>query len=74
MDGTGGMTLREVSQSEKDHYRVSLRSNIRSSRKAHRGREGKLSGRKSERRQITRDSKQTEGGWKGCGRGHGVRG
>ena len=41
--------LSEISQSEKDNYHmVSLMQNIRNSAEDHRGREGKLNGKKSE--------------------------
>ena len=45
-----GIILSEVSQSEKDHYHVvSLMRNIRNCAEDHRGREGKLNGKSSER-------------------------
>ena len=50
--------LSEISQTEKDNYcMVSLMWNIRNSREDHRGREGQLNGKKSEReRQTMKDT------------------
>ena len=48
--GLGEIILSEISQAEKDNYHMdSLMWNRRNSTEDHRGREGKLNGKKSER-------------------------
>ena len=66
-----GIMLSEISQSEKHNYHmVSLMWNIRNSAEDHKGREGKLNGKSSEReknyeRHLTIGNKQ--GYWRGGG-------